>query len=280
MTPLDIFLWGVCPYIAFTILILGTVIRRVFFARTWTTKSSQFLERRQERVATPLFHVALLFVFFGHLGGFLIPKSVTDSLGLTEEMYHVIAFSMGGVAGVALVLGLAMLIRRRFGKASSRRLRANTSTMDRVLYVVLTVTILSGFIATLSNANGAYVYREGIMPWIRGVFALHPDPTLVMDAPLPFKFHMCCWMVLFSLLPFTRVVHMFSGVTAIFKYPARPDLVYRRRQGAAEGVAAPVASAASAASAANAGQVSTACPLGEADGAGERRREFPRGVTH
>ncbi|MBM6999241.1 respiratory nitrate reductase subunit gamma [bacterium] len=260
MTPVDIFLWAVCPYISFTILIVGTVIRRVFFARTWTSKSSEFLEKRQERVATPLFHAALLFVFFGHLGGFLIPKTLTDAVGFTEEMYHVVAFSMGGLAGTALVLGLALLIRRRFGHASPRRIRANTSAMDKVLYVVLTATILSGFIATFSNASGAYVYREGIMPWIRGVVALHPDPTLVMGAPIPFKVHMCCWMVFFALLPFTRIVHMFSGVTAPFKYLRRPAVVYRRDEGVVAAAAVP--------------------GVGVQAGVAERPREFPRGASY
>lgn len=228
MTAADIFLWAVCPYISLTFLIGGTIVRRVKMARTWTSKSSEFLEKKQERVATPLFHMALLFVFFGHLGGFLIPKSVTDSFGLSEHMYHVVAFGMGGLAGTALVVGLFMLLRRRFG--GNKRMRANTSTSDKVMYVLLTLTILSGFIATISNADGAFVYRETLMPWIRRIFLLQPDPSLMVNTPVPYKIHMMCWMVFFAVIPFTRIVHMFSGVTTLFKYPGRAAVIYRRRK--------------------------------------------------
>ena len=228
MTAADIFLWAVCPYISLTLLIAVTIIRRVNYTRTWTSKSSEFLEKKQERVATPLFHVALLFVFFGHLGGFLIPKSLTDAFGFTEHMYHILAFSAGGVAGTALVVGLFMLIRRRFG--GNKRMRANTSRMDKVMYVALVATILPGYIATLSNADGGFVYRETLMPWIRRIFLLQPDPSLMLATPIPFKIHMICWMILFALIPFTRLVHMFSGVTAPFKYLKRAAIIYRSRK--------------------------------------------------
>lgn len=227
MAPIDIFLWGVCPYIAFTLLIAVTAIRRVHFSRTWTSKSSEFLEKKQERVATPLFHAALLFVLFGHLGGFVVPKSVTDAMGLTEHMYHVVAFGMGGLFGILLFIGLMLLIKRRFG--GDKRMKRNTSTSDKVMYVALTLTIIAGCLCTFTNADGSYVYRETIMPWIRGVLAFQPDPSLVVDAPWPFKFHMIMWMVFFSILPFTRIVHMFSGVTAPIKYAKRKAILYRSR---------------------------------------------------
>lgn len=53
MSGFENFLWGIAPYISFTILIVGTIIRRVFFARTWTAKSSEFLDKGGERLFTP-----------------------------------------------------------------------------------------------------------------------------------------------------------------------------------------------------------------------------------
>ena len=209
MNGIDIFLWGIAPYISFTMLIAVTIIRRAHL-RTWSSKSSEFLERKQERVANPLFHLSILFVFFGHVGGVLVPHEVTDALGVSEEMYHMAAFGMGGLFGVLLGIALILLIRRRFG--GNERMKANTSTSDKVLYVVLTATIVMGLVATFSNASGAFNYRESLSPWFRSLFTFQPDIALMAQVPLAFKIHMCCWMILFAVLPFTRLVHIPAGL--------------------------------------------------------------------
>lgn len=71
---MNLFLWGALPYIAFTFLIVGTLVRFFYFERNWTTKSSEFLEKKQLRIANPLFHFGLLCVIGGHVVGVLIPK--------------------------------------------------------------------------------------------------------------------------------------------------------------------------------------------------------------
>ena len=48
---MNLFLWGALPYIAFTFLIVGTLVRFFYFERNWTTKSSEFLEKKQLRIA-------------------------------------------------------------------------------------------------------------------------------------------------------------------------------------------------------------------------------------
>lgn len=226
MSPIDIFLWGVYPYIALTILVVGTIMRRVFFPRTWTSKSSQFLEAKNEMIGTPIFHLMLLFVVFGHLGMF-IPKEVMDSMGVNEHMYHMAAFYMGGGAGVVLGLALILLIRRRFG---IKRMKANTSKMDIVLYVLMTLTIVLGICATFSNADGSFEYRLSLTPWVRSIFIGQPLVAQMAISPLIYKVHIFCGLTFFAVLPFTRIVHMFSGITAGFKYVGRKAIVYRRRK--------------------------------------------------
>lgn len=228
MSGIDIFLWGVLPYVALSILVVVSVVRRVVCARTWTAKSSEFLEKKQERVATPLFHVAIMFVLFGHLGGLFIPKAVTDAIGVSEHMYHMVAFIMGGIAGTGVCVGLLLLIRRRFG--GNKRMKANTTMMDKVLYVALGVTIALGMASTLSNAEGGFVYRETLAPWVRSIFMLQPDPSLMADTPLVYKAHILCAMGTFMLLPFTRLVHMLSGITAPFRSAGRSAVLYRERE--------------------------------------------------
>lgn len=125
---MNTFFYGALPYIAFTIFLVGTIARFAFFERGWTTKSSEFLEKKQVRFAVPIFHLGLVMALGGHLIGILVPKFVTEGAGVNEEMYHMIALSGGIPAGALFVLGLVLCIVRRF---SSDRLVVNTSAWTR-----------------------------------------------------------------------------------------------------------------------------------------------------
>ena len=95
---MSLFLWGALPYIAFTFFVVGTLVRFFYFERNWTTKSSQFLEKKQLRIANPLFHFGLLCVIGGHVVGVLIPKTWTAMMGVDDRMCHAGALYMGAVA--------------------------------------------------------------------------------------------------------------------------------------------------------------------------------------
>lgn len=51
------FIWVGLPYIAFTFLVIGSAVRYTFFERRWTTKSSEFLEKKQLKWAGHYFMV-------------------------------------------------------------------------------------------------------------------------------------------------------------------------------------------------------------------------------
>ena len=80
------FFYGGLPYIAFTVFLLGTIVRFAFFERGWTTKSSEFLEKKQVRFAVPIFHIGLVMALGGHLIGILVPKFVTRSWAASRQV--------------------------------------------------------------------------------------------------------------------------------------------------------------------------------------------------
>lgn len=220
------FVWGGLPYIAFTFLIVGTIVRYVMSERNWTTKSSEFLDKKHAKWGEPIFHFALLCVIGGHVMGILIPQIVTESLGMSETQYHDMALMAGAPAGILLVLAFFYLMWRRFLSGSAAYLKANTSTMDKWLYFFLGITILTGITGTLSNADGAFNYRLFIGPWFRGLLYFDPQPDLMLHIPLIFKIHMLSWMTVAILFPFTRLVHCLS---IPFRYLWRAPIVYRKR---------------------------------------------------
>ena len=84
------FVWGALPYIAFTFLIVGTIVRYTVFERNWTTKSSQFLTKGNLPLAGPMFHLGLVMALGGHIIGVLIPKAATEAVGINEHLYHIV----------------------------------------------------------------------------------------------------------------------------------------------------------------------------------------------
>lgn len=230
MTSMDILLWSVMPYVAIASFVLGLVWRYRYDKFNWTTRSSQIYEGKMLTIAGPLFHLGLFAVIGGHVVGLLIPKSWTDAIGISQEMYHFGAISLGGFAGVATLLGIALLIYRR---RTTSTIFAETTRNDKTMYVFLVATLLAGCSATLSSAGvigTEHNYRETVSPWVRSILLLRPDGNLIAQSPLAFRIHAVIGMSLFIIWPFTRLVHALS---APIGYMFRPPIIYRTRDGRA-----------------------------------------------
>ncbi|MFD4628815.1 respiratory nitrate reductase subunit gamma [Streptomyces sp. NPDC058284] len=217
-------LWGVLPYVAFVLLVAGTVWRYRYDKFGWTTRSSQVYESKLLNIASPMFHYGILFVLVGHLVGLFLPQSWTDKAGLSEHMYHLFSLYGGTAAGVLLVLGILLLLYRR--RTNTPVFRATTAN-DKLMYLVLFAAIVLGMVAKLTHASGdGYHYRESIAPWARSLFTLRPDIDRMTGVPLLYGIHAVVGMLLIALVPFTRLIHMFS---APVQYLFRPYVVYRAR---------------------------------------------------
>ncbi len=222
----DVLLWGVLPYLAFALLVGGTVWRYRYDQFGWTTRSTQLYESRLLRIGSPLFHFGILFVVIGHVVGLVIPEHWTEAVGVTEELYHLNAIVVGGLAGVCTLVGAALLIYRR--RTTGPVFMATTAN-DKAMYVALVAAILLGLGATASGSGvvgEAYNYRESVSVWFRSLWVLQPDVGAMAEAPWPFHVHVLVALLLFAAWPFTRLVHAF---TAPVHYLFRPYVVYRSR---------------------------------------------------
>ena len=52
-------------------------------------------------------------MFLGHVMGLGVPKCWTEAVGISEDVYHFMAVSLGAVAGFCTLVGMAILIYRR-----------------------------------------------------------------------------------------------------------------------------------------------------------------------
>lgn len=224
---MTVLLWGALPYVVFVILIGGLIWRYRYDQFGWTTRSSQLYESKLLKIASPLFHFALLAVLMGHIVGLLIPKSFTDWVGLSQHNYHLFAFGGGSVAGVGLVVGLVLLIVRR--RTTSAVFKATTWN-DKIMYLVLATVIGFGLFATLTGdktpTGAEHNYRETVSVWFRSLFTLQPNTEAMAASTWQFQVHVLIGMLFFAIIPFTRLVHAFS---APVQYLFRPYIVYRSR---------------------------------------------------
>ncbi|HNX72443.1 respiratory nitrate reductase subunit gamma [Rivihabitans pingtungensis] len=228
MDTLHQFLFGIYPYIALSVFLLGSLIRFEREQYSWKSESSQLLHRGSLRLGSMLFHIGVLGLFFGHAVGLLTPVAVWDALGVSHSFKQVFAMTAGGVMGTLCLLGLLMLLSRRLGNA---RLAANTTWRDTLVLGWLLVTVLAGLSTIFVSAQ----HLDGhemvlLMSWAQHIVTLRGDAaSFITDASPVFKLHLFLGMSLFVIFPFTRLVHVWSGFAAVGYLGRAWQLVRPRR---------------------------------------------------
>ncbi|HEX2493871.1 MAG TPA: respiratory nitrate reductase subunit gamma [Steroidobacter sp.] len=221
------FLFGVYPYIAATIFLLGSLVRFDREQYTWKSDSSQLLRRGQLRLGNTLFHSGVILLFFGHLVGLLTPSEIYHAFGLTAASKQTMAMTAGGVFGTLCFIGLAILLHRRL---SEPRIRAVTSRMDVVVLSWILATLGLGlYTIAVSAGHPDGSVMVALAHWAQHVVTFRSDAaSFIVDAPLIYKVHLFFGMTLFVLFPFSRLVHVWSGFASV-AYLARAYQVVRHR---------------------------------------------------
>lgn len=233
---LHTFVFGIYPYIALTVLAVGSIVRYDREPYTWRSGSSQLLRRRQLVWGSVLFHVGVLVVFFGHLIGLLTPIAFFDWIGVSHPFKQIMAITVGGIAGVAALIGASMLIHRRF---FDPRIRSTSSYSDLAVIVLLWLQLVLGLatiLASLEHLDGAEMVR--FMAWAQAIFTLDfAAATYVEGAHWIYRLHIFLGLTIFLLFPFTRLVHMLS---VPLRYLWRPGYqVVRTKRRASAGLPQP-----------------------------------------
>jgi nitrate reductase gamma subunit len=227
MTTLHGFAFGVYPYICLTVFLLGSLVRFDRDQYTWKSDSSQLLRTGLLRWGSNLFHVGILFLFFGHLLGLLTPHSFYSHF-LEAPVKQQIAIWSGGAFGVLCFIGLTMLIYRR---VFDPRIRYTSHRTDIAILVILWVQLVVGLITlpfSWAHSDGSTMLI--LADWAQRILTLrHVDATALAALPWPYLFHIVLGMTIFLLFPFSRLVHVWSGF-ASFAYLFRPYQVVRSRR--------------------------------------------------
>jgi len=206
---LNTFLFGYFPYICLAVFFLGSLLRFDREPYTWRAGSSQLLRRKQLRWGSNLFHLGVIVIFFGHLFGLLVPIAIYDALGIGHTFKQVMAMTVGGIAGVAALVGATLLLHRRLADA---RIRRNSAPSDHFVLILLYVQLVIGMLTipiSASHLDGAMMVK--FMTWAQGIWTFQPGvAALAAEAHWIFKLHLVLGLLVFLVFPFTRLVHVWS----------------------------------------------------------------------
>lgn len=227
MDFLNNLLFGYYPYVAGSVFLFGSLVRFDMSQYTWKTNSSQIMDgSRRFRVGNNLFHIGMLFLFFGHLIGLLMPHWMYPYVGLTAASKQMLAMVSGGAAGLLALAGGAVLIHRRL---TNPRVRAQSSQMDVPILLILYAQLLLGLLTipySAQHANGSMMLV--LADWAQAIVTFQPGAAAVVaNVPWVYKVHLFLGLTVFLLFPFTRLVHIWS---APVWYLGRRYQIVRQRQ--------------------------------------------------
>lgn len=221
------FLFGIYPYIALALFLLGSLVRYDREQYSWKSDSSQLLRRGQLRLGSNLFHLGILGIFFGHLFGLLTPTAFWHAIGVEPAQKQMVAMVAGGIFGVATALGLLLLLHRRLTVA---RVRATSRSMDHaVLYLLFAQVLLGLYSITVSvgHPDGAEMMK--FVRWAQGIVTFQAGAAAhIADVAWVFKAHIVLGLTIFIVFPFSRLVHIWSGFATV-GYLTRAYQIVRQR---------------------------------------------------
>jgi nitrate reductase gamma subunit len=204
-TSLDLVLFVALPYVSLVLLVVVSVWRYRRNRFSYSALSSQFLEPRRLLWGSLPFHVGILVLFVGHLLPVLAPRLWS---GLTAHPPFLYAVETVGVAAAVLAaFGLVVLLGRRI---TSGRLQVVTTLLDLTVAALLLAQVVVGLGVALGHRWGAAWSPATTTPYLWSLLTLRPEVAYVTALPPLVKLHLTGAWLIVLLLPFSRLVHLFS----------------------------------------------------------------------
>jgi len=227
MSALHNFFFSIYPYICLAVFLMGSLARFDRDQYTWKSDSSQLLRKGSLKWGSNLFHIGILFLFFGHLAGLLTPHFVYEHF-ISVENKQLVAVYSGGTAGFICFIGLTLLLHRRL---FDPRIRLTSHRTDIAILVILWVQLVLGMITlpfSLTHSDGSAMVALG--EWAQRLVTFRDGGAeLLVNLDWPYKIHLVLGMTIFFLFPFSRLVHVWSGFGSL-AYLVRPYQVVRARR--------------------------------------------------
>lgn len=223
------FLFGYYPYICLVVFLIGSAIRYDRDQYSWKADSSQLLRKGGMRLGNNLFHIGIILLFFGHLVGLLTPHEVYHHF-MSAEAKQLMAMVAGGVFGATCFIGMTILVVRRL---FDERIRATSKNSDILILLILYIQLILGLLTipfSAKHLDGSSMIA--LANWAQHIVTFRSGAAeFISHEALVFKVHLVLGCTIFLLFPFTRLVHIFSGISAPIKYLTRSGYQIVRKRG-------------------------------------------------
>lgn len=209
MNFLNTFFFDIYPYIAGAVFIIGNWLRYDYGQYTWRAGSSQMLDKKGMRLASNLFHIGIIGIFFGHFVGMLTPHWMYEPF-ITVAQKQMLAMVAGGACGVMTLIGGGMLLKRRL---TNPRVRATSSAGDILIITLLVIQVILG-LGTIpfsaQHTDGSEMMK--LVGWAQSVVTFQGGASEHLEGvAFIFRMHLVLGMTLFLIFPFCRLVHIWSA---------------------------------------------------------------------
>lgn len=197
------FLFVILPYLSLLAFLGGSIYRYRQYGFKVTSLSSQLLESKLLFFGSRPFHWGIVLLFFGHLTGFLIPRTV---LAWNSRPVRLYVLEVTALAFALLCLyAIIILVYRRL---SVKRIKVNTTKMDYFVFIMLLTLVITGIYTAIFLRWGSFWFATVMTPYLRSIFMFNPNVIPLSQLPLMSKIHVVSAFVLIGMIPFTRLIHM------------------------------------------------------------------------
>ncbi|WP_434510464.1 respiratory nitrate reductase subunit gamma [Desulfitobacterium sp. AusDCA] len=170
-----------------------------------------------------LFHISLALILIGHIVGISFLGQQFVVLGVTPEQSERLSILLGTYAGIAVLIGLMLLLIRRL---CSQRMRFISSFGDYLVLILLLGIAGSGMYMRLFD----HVTYIEVARYLKGIFSIHPVPPPSSSA---FLLHFTFVQLLLLYFPSSKLMHscgIFFSRWLITR-PYERQLIFNERAG-------------------------------------------------
>lgn len=201
------FLWGVYPYLCFTLFLMVPILRMIYRPFGWSTRASGLFNRDVLGMASLTLHWGIFLVFVAHVAGF-----IGGLLGL--EGWITFFRWAGLIGGFSALIGSVLALIRRLVVPE---VKAMSQWDDYVVHFFIVALLGLGLYQVLVDKIFGVAYTAS--SWLASVSHFNPQPELLNSASLISKTHIFLALTFFAVFPFTKLVHFWTFPLNYFVRP-------------------------------------------------------------
>jgi nitrate reductase gamma subunit len=229
----DFFVFEVLPYLAIAVAVVASVYRYYTNRFSISSYSSQLLEGRELRWGSVPWHYAIIVVLIIHIVTSILPTYASSVIDTSNGF--LLSQLTAWILALVVLAGLAVLIARRLANS---KVAATTIPLDWVLLASLMLQVSLGAYLAFFDRGAAQWFLQIVVPWLQSLLTFSPNIQSVAYLPLAAKIHVLNALVLVMLIPFTKLIHMFTMPVTYFVRPYQIAIWNRSERGAVEGAEA------------------------------------------